>query len=232
MFKKTIIIPCFNEKKTILEVLSRVKKNLNIGDNIIIIDDGSTDGTKDLLKEIDGTDHNVKILFHNINLGKGAAIQSAMLEELNDIIIIQDADLEYNPQDYSGLVLPFLETEADVVYGSRFLGGSKYARIHFFWHFAANKMLTLFCNVFANLNLTDMETGYKAFKKNVIQKVKLEEKSFGIEPEITLKLAKKKFKFFEVPISYNGRSYEEGKKIRLKDAFIAVYCIIKYGLFK
>ena len=232
MFKKTIIIPCFNEKKTILEVLSRVKKNLNIGDNIIIIDDGSTDGTKDLLKEIDGTDHNVKILFHNINLGKGAAIQSAMLQELNDIIIIQDADLEYNPQDYSGLVLPFLETEADVVYGSRFLGGSKYVRIHFFWHFAANKMLTLFCNVFANLNLTDMETGYKAFKKNVIQKCKLEEKSFGIEPEITLKLAKKKFKFFEVPISYNGRSYEEGKKIRLKDAFIAVYCIIKYGLFK
>jgi glycosyltransferase involved in cell wall biosynthesis len=232
MFKKTIIIPCFNEKKTILELISRVKKNLNNEDNVIIIDDGSTDGTKDLLKEIDGKDYNIKILFHNINLGKGAAIQSAMLQELNDIIIIQDADLEYNPVDYSRLVLPFLETEADVVYGSRFMGGSKYVRIHFFWHFVANKMLTLFCNVFANLNLTDMETGYKAFKKKVIQKVKLEEKSFGIEPEITLKLAKKRFKFFEVPISYNGRSYEEGKKIRLKDAFIAVYCIIKYGVLK
>jgi glycosyltransferase involved in cell wall biosynthesis len=231
MFKKTIIIPCFNEKKTILELLRRVKNNLNNEDNIIIIDDGSTDGTKDLLKELDGIDHNIKILFHNKNLGKGAAIQSAMFQKLNDIIIIQDADLEYNPEDYSRLLLPFLETEADVVYGSRFLGGSKYVRIHFFWHFAANKMLTFFCNIFANLNLTDMETGYKAFKKNVIKELKLKEKSFGIEPEITLKLAKKKFKFFEVPISYNGRSYEEGKKIRLKDAFIAVYCIIRYGVF-
>ena len=231
MFKKTIIIPCFNEKKTILELLRRVKNNLNNEDNIIIIDDGSTDGTKDLLKELDGIDHNIKILFHNKNLGKGAAIQSAMFQKLNDIIIIQDADLEYNPEDYSRLLLPFLETEADVVYGSRFLGGSKYVRIHFFWHFAANKMLTFFCNIFANLNLTDMETGYKAFKKNVIKELKLKEKSFGIEPEITLKLAKKKFKFFEVAISYNGRSYEEGKKIRLKDAFIAVYCIIRYGVF-
>lgn len=231
MFKKTIIIPCFNEKKTILELLRRVKSNLIKDDNIIIIDDGSTDGTEHFLKSIEGVDNNIKVIFHDKNLGKGAAIQSAMLQKLNDIVIIQDADLEYNPEDYSRLLLPFFETEADVVYGSRFLGGSKYTRIHFFWHFAANKILTFLCNIFANLNLTDMETGYKAFKKNVIQELKLEEKSFGIEPEITLKLAKKKYKFFEVPISYNGRSYEDGKKIRFKDAFVAVYCIIKYGVF-
>ena len=136
--------------------------------------------------------------------------------------------MEYDPDDYKKIFLPFYETNADVVYGSRFLGGAKYYRLHFFWHLVANKILTLICNLVTNLNMTDMETGYKCFKKEAIMSIKLKEKSFGIEPEITVKLSKKKFKFFEVPISYNGRSYEEGKKIGLKDAFVAIFCIIKY----
>jgi len=230
--KKSIIIPCYNEKTTIEIILNKVLKNINEDDQIIIVDDKSTDGTIDILKKIKLEKSNISILFHDRNLGKGAAIQTALSQQLNELIIIQDADLEYDPRDYSKLILPFEETDADVVYGSRFLGGSKYVRIHFFWHYLANKILTFFCNAFANLNLTDMETGYKVFKKSAIDQINLKEKSFGIEPELTLKLAKKKFKFYEVPISYNGRSYSEGKKIGLKDAFVAFYCIIKYNFIR
>jgi glycosyltransferase involved in cell wall biosynthesis len=227
--KKTIIIPCFNEEKNIQKVIERVKKKINQEDNIIIVDDGSTDGTKEVLKKIDLK--NIKVILNEQNLGKGSALKTAFkqTELLNEIILIQDADLEYSPDDYEKLLLPFLETSADVVYGSRFLGGSKYQRIHFFWHFLANKILTFITNVFTNLNMTDMETGYKVFKKKALEGLVLKENSFGIEPEITIKLAKKKLKFYEVPISYAGRSYEEGKKIRLKDAFIALYCIVKYS---
>jgi len=225
--KKTIIIPCFNEIKTIKILLNRVKNNISSEDNIIIVDDGSTDGTTDFLKTIE--DKNIEIIFHKNNLGKGKAIQTALDKNLNDLIIIQDADLEYNPKDYNLLLRPFLETDADIVYGSRFIGTNDYVRVHLFWHYLANKILTFICNIFTNLNMSDMETGYKSFKKEAIKSITLYEKSFGIEPEITIKLAKKKFKFYEVPISYAGRSYEDGKKIGLKDAFIAIYCIFKYS---
>ncbi len=229
---KTIIIPSYNEKQTIDLVIKKVKDNISLDDNIVIADDGSTDGTVDKIKLYE-KDPQIECILSQKNEGKGSAIINALnnSKKLNDIILIQDADLEYDPEDYKKLFLPFYETNADVVYGSRFLGGAKYYRIHFFWHFIANKLLTMFCNFVTNLNMSDMETGYKCFKKDVIKSINLNEKSFGIEPEITVKLAKKKFKFFEVPVSYNGRSYEEGKKIHLKDAFIAIYCIIKYRFF-
>ena len=227
MITKTIIIPCFNEFKTIKLLLERVKKNISLEDNIIIVDDGSNDGTKEYLESI--SDENIDVKFHNINQGKGQAIQTALSGNLNEIVIIQDADLEYNPNDYKLLLKPFEETNADVVYGSRFIGTNDYVRVHLFWHYLANKILTFICNIFTNLNMSDMETGYKSFKKRAIQSIKLNEKSFGIEPEITIKLAKKKFKFYEVPISYAGRSYDEGKKIGIKDAVRAIYCIFRYS---
>ena len=225
----SIIIPCFNEVKTIKKVIYNILEMKFENLEIIIVDDGSTDGSYELLNEI-SKDENIILLSHKKNYGKGYAIRTALEKINNEIVIIQDADLEYNPKDYPALLLPFKETNADIVYGSRFLGSQKYTRIHFFWHFVANKLLTFVCNLLTNLNMTDMETGYKLFKKDVIKSIKIEEKSFGVEPEITLKLAKKKYKFFEVPISYNGRSYEEGKKIGLKDAFIALFCILKYKM--
>lgn len=226
--KISIIIPCYNEVKTIKQAIREVQ---NYKDNfleIIIIDDGSNDGTRDILKVLENED-NLKIIYKDNNQGKGSAIIEGLKYVTGDVIIIQDADLEYSPEDYKTLLLPFLETDADVVYGSRFLGGSKYVRLHFYFHFLANKFLTNFCNLFTNLNMTDMETGYKAFKTDVIKSIQLEENSFAIEPEITIKLAKRKYKFYEVAVSYRGRSYEEGKKITFKDAIYAFYVIIKYG---
>ena len=232
-FKLSVIVPCYNEKKTIEIILEKIIKSLVnykiLNYEIIIVDDFSNDGTKKILENIKNQEK-VNILFHNTNLGKGAAIQTAIQHITGDIIIIQDADLEYDPFDYDKLLLPFFETNADVVYGSRFLGGGKYVRIHFFWHYLANRILTFFCNLFMNLNLTDMETGYKVFKSSVLKNISLKEKTFSFEPEITIKLAKKKCKFYEVPITYNGRSYEDGKKIGLKDAFIALKAIILYSL--
>ena len=231
-FKLSIIIPCFNEKNTIEVILKKIKESLKyhkiIEYEIIIVDDFSNDGTTEVLKNLIDKEK-MKIYFHNINLGKGAAIHTALKNITGDITIIQDADLEYNPFDYNKLLVPFFETNADIVYGSRFLGGGKYVRIHFFWHYLANKILTFICNLCINLNLTDMETGYKVFKTTAIKNINLKEKSFSFEPEVTIKLAKKNYKFFEVPISYNGRSYEEGKKIGLKDAFIALKTIILYS---
>ncbi len=227
--KKSIIIPCYNEINNIAKVIDKVLSKIEEGDNIIIVDDGSSDGTAQYLANL--KNEKIKIILNSQNFGKGFALRTAFKnqENLKDLVLIQDADLEYNPDDYEKLLLPFYETNADIVYGSRFLGGSKYQRIHFFWHYLANKILTFITNIFTNLNMTDMETGYKVFKKSVLVNLNLKENSFGIEPEITIKLAKKKFKFYEVPVSYAGRSYEEGKKIRLKDAFIALYCIIKYS---
>ena len=230
--KISILIPCYNEENTISQVIIKVEKsllNLNIDYEIIVVDDHSSDDSSNKLIEFENQ-KKIKLFTHSQNFGKGAAIATGLKNISGEIILIQDADLEYDPDDYKKLILPFYEANADVVYGSRFLGGGKYVRIHFFWHYIANKILTLLCNMIANLNLTDMETGYKLFRYEKIKDLKIKEKSFGFEPEITIKLAKKKSKFFEVPISYNGRSYKEGKKIGLKDAFVAVYCIFKYAL--
>ena len=231
-FKLSIIIPCYNEKNTIKKVIERINQSLEyykiLRFEILIVDDLSNDGTKEILNNLTDQEK-IKIYFHNRNLGKGAAIHTALKYVNSDITIIQDADLEYDPFDYEKLLVPFFDANADVVYGSRFLGGGKYVRIHFFWHFLANKILTFICNLFVNLNLSDMETGYKAFKTSVLKSIELKEKTFSFEPEVTIKLAKKKYKFFEVPITYNGRSYEEGKKIGLKDAFIALKTIILYS---
>ena len=232
-FKFSIIIPCYNEKNTIKKILEKINQSLKnyeiVKNEIIIVDDNSNDGTRELLKDLTNN-KKIQIYFHDSNLGKGAAVHTALKYTSGDITIIQDADLEYDPFDYDKLLIPFFEANADIVYGSRFLGGGKYVRIHFFWHYLANKILTFICNLFINLNLTDMETGYKVFKTSALKSINLKEKSFAFEPEVTIKLAKKNYKFFEVPITYNGRSYEEGKKIGLKDAFIALKTIILYSL--
>jgi len=227
--KISIIIPYYNEKNTINLLLNKIQEFKKYPVEIIIINDGSDDGSREFLEKLDK--ENIKIIHHNKNYGKGRAIRTGFDNATGEIFLIQDADLEYSPEDYKILLRPFEEVDADVVYGSRFIGGNGYVRLHYYYHYLANKILTNMCNIFTNLNMTDMETGFKVFKKNAIKSIDLKENSFGIEPEITIKLAKQKFKFFEVGISYRGRSYAEGKKITLKDAFIAIYCIIKYRFF-
>jgi glycosyltransferase involved in cell wall biosynthesis len=232
-FKLSIVIPCYNEIHTIEKIINKIEKSLNTykyeNFEIIVVDDFSTDGTREKLNQI-SENKNINIFLHSENQGKGAAVKSAIKLAKGDLIIIQDADLEYDPYDYDRLLTPFFETDADVVYGSRFIGGGKYVRIHFFWHYLANKIITFICNLFTNLNLTDVETGYKVFRSSSIKNINLIEKSFSFEPEVTIKLAKKKYKFFEVPISYNGRSYDQGKKIQFKDAFIALKAILIYSI--
>tara|TARA_B100000780_G_scaffold203701_1_gene144583 strand:+ start:1550 stop:2260 length:711 start_codon:yes stop_codon:yes gene_type:complete len=232
--KISIIIPIFNEELTILKVLKKIKEvqdNIQGDFEILVVNDGSTDDTNKILKE----NKNLydKLINININLGKGNAINEGFKSSTGDIIIIQDADLEYNPEEYQKLLTPFQKYNADVVFGSRFRS-SEINRVLFFWHSIANKFITLTSNVFSDLNLTDVETGYKVFKKDIIKKINIEEKRFGFEIEITHKIAnlKPKPKIFEVGISYNGRTYEEGKKIGIKDAFRAMYCIIKFGFIK
>lgn len=228
--KLSIVIPCYNEERTLSIIVKRILEFKDLEKEIIIVDDCSTDNSKQIIKELEHLNAEIRAIFLEKNQGKGSALKKGFEEVNGDIILIQDADLEYDPKDYSALIKPFKNTDADVVYGSRFMGG-EYVRLHFFWHFVANKLLTFVTNIVTNLNMTDMETGYKLFKKSVIQSVNIKEKSFGVEPEITVKLAKKKYVFYEVPISYQGRSYEEGKKITLKDAFLAFYCIFKYRFF-
>jgi glycosyltransferase involved in cell wall biosynthesis len=227
--KVSIVIPVYNEKTTIKEILRRVKAvKLGLAREIVIVDDCSNDGTSDILKRL-AKQPSLKIVFHDKNRGKGAALRTGFSRASGDIILIQDADLEYDPREYPRLLEPILEGRADVVYGSRFLSGPH--RVFFFWHYVGNKLLTTFSNIVSNLNLTDMETCYKVFKREVLQKIRLRSERFGFEPEITIKLAKLRCRIYEVPISYAGRDYSEGKKIGWKDGLAAVYHIIRFGLF-
>ena len=223
----SVVIPVYNEAKTIKEIIRRVQ-SVNLSKEIIVVDDTSTDGTReilDTLKEEEG----LTIIFHQSNQGKGAALRTAFKQVKGSIVIIQDADLEYDPQEYGKLIRPIIEGKADVVYGSRFLGGPH--RVLFFWHYLGNKMITLLSNMLTNLNLTDMETCYKVFRAPLLEKFTIESNRFGVEPEITAKLAKLKCKIYEVDISYSGRDYSEGKKINWKDGIAAFYWILKYNLW-
>ena len=223
----SVIVPAFNEQETILSTLNKVLKQDSVG-QIIIVNDGSTDATSHVLKSIE--DPRIQIIHHEINSGKGSAIMSALPELKFPITVIQDADLEYDPTEFQKLIQPILTNKADVVFGSRFLGFEE-RRVLYFWHFVANKFLTFLSNAFTNLNLSDMETCYKVVKTEYFKKLTLKERRFGVEPEITAKLSKMKLRFFEVPINYYGRTYEEGKKIRAKDGLRAIYCIVRYNLF-
>jgi glycosyltransferase involved in cell wall biosynthesis len=224
----SVIIPVYNEERTVAEIVARVQA-VDLQTEIIIVDDGSTDGTSAQLKTIDSTFDNVRILEHKKNYGKGAALRTGLAAASGEVMIIQDADLEYDPRDYETLLVPILDGRADVVYGSRFLGGPQ--RVLFFWHYVGNKLITLLCDALSNLNLTDMETGYKVFKKEVLADMTLRSNRFGFEPEFTMKIAKKGFRIYEVPISYSGRTYEEGKKISWLDGISAIFTILWFRFF-
>jgi len=228
-FKLSVVIPVYNEKQWIGELVKRVKA-VPVPKEIIIVDDCSTDGTREILQQLDSD--GLRVFFQPKNQGKGAALREGIKHASGDVIIVQDADLEYDPAEYPRLLQPIIENQADVVYGSRFSGESH--RVLYFWHFVANKVLTTLSNMFTNLNLTDMETCYKVFRREVLQGIRIKSNRFGFEPEITAKIAKRRnpaWRIYEVPISYSGRTYEEGKKIGLKDAITAFFCIIRFWLF-
>ena len=227
-YKLSIIIPCYNEINTIEELIERVQASSVESKEIIIIDDFSTDGTREFLNTLE--DDSIKLIFNTQNLGKGAAISKGIQFATGDISIIQDADLEYDPNEYEQIIMPIVLNKADVVFGSRFQGAQPH-RVVYFWHRVGNGLLTLLSNILTDLNLTDMETCYKAFRTEILKSIEIKEKRFGFEPEITAKVAKMKIRIYEVGISYYGRTYEEGKKIGWKDGFRAIWCIIKYNLF-
>jgi glycosyltransferase involved in cell wall biosynthesis len=222
--KLTVLIPAYNEKNTIREIIRRVQ-SMQAADEILIVDDGSTDGTRDILNELNGKDQ-VRVIFHERNQGKGAAVRTGIQNATGEVMLIQDADLEYDPRDYPVLLKPIEEGIAQVVYGSRFMGGPR--RPVLFWNMVANKILTLTTNILYNNILTDMETGYKVFRREVVQGMPLHARGFEFEPEFTAKILKKKVRVFEVPISFNPRDYNEGKKIKMSDAFVAMWTLFKY----
>jgi len=234
--KLSVLIPAYNEVNTLEEAIRRVR-GVRLPKEIIVVDDGSTDGTRELLMRLAGEAkpapdplNDLKVLFQPKNQGKGAAVRSALSHVTGDIVVIQDADLEYDPRDYMRLLEPILSGQADVVYGTRFYGGGPH-RVLFFWHYLGNQLLTFVSNVLTNLNLTDMEVGYKVFKSEVLKNINLKSDRFGFEPEITMKVAKKKCRVYEVPISYHGRTYAEGKKITWKDGIATFYTLIRYWLW-
>jgi glycosyltransferase involved in cell wall biosynthesis len=226
--KLSIVIPVYNEIATIAAIIQQVKA-VDIDKEIIIVDDYSTDGTREKLPEL--ADAGTRIFYHDRNLGKGAALRTGFAHAVGDLVTVQDADLEYDPQQFVKLIQPIVDGKADVVYGSRFVTGD-YRRVLYFWHMLGNKFLTLLSNMLTNLNLTDMETCYKVFRKEVLDKISIEENRFGFEPEITAKISKLNIRIYEVGISYAGRTYHEGKKIGWKDGFSALRCVIKYNLFR
>ena len=231
MFDLTVVIPCYNEETTIQEILKLVQIALNDKEyEIILVDDASTDNTSQIIKDLSLNEDTIVVITHELNLGKGAALRSGFNACSGDVVIIQDADLEYDPSEYGKLLKPIQDGKADVVYGSRFKSGDA-GRVLYYWHRVGNLFLTLFSNMFTNLNLTDMETCYKVFKKEILENISIEEDRFGFEPEITAKIAKlrPRIRIFEVGISYYGRTYEEGKKITWKDGIKAIYAIIKYN---
>ena len=230
--KISIVIPCFNEISTIETVLEKVSAiSLEAEKEIIVVDDFSTDGTREHLKSLEKKDDSIKFVYHDENSGKGVALRSGFEIASGDVIIIQDADLEYNPDEYPKLLQPIIDGKADVVYGSRFIGGESH-RVLYFWHSIGNKFLTFFSNIFTNLNLSDMEVCYKVFKRKLLEEIELKENRFGFEPEFTAKISRLNCRIYEVGISYSGRTYAEGKKISWKDGCRALYVILKYGLFR
>jgi glycosyltransferase involved in cell wall biosynthesis len=228
--KLSIIIPCYNEKNTIRDIVDAVRNAPYPDKEIIVVDDCSSDGTRDVLRETIAPLVS-RILYHDVNKGKGAALRTGIAAATGHVVVIQDADMEYNPAEYPNLVEPILSDRADVVFGSRFLGGQP-RRVLYFWHRVGNGLLTLLSNMFTNLNLTDMETCYKVFRREIIQAITIEEDRFGFEPEVTAKISKLRCRVYEVGISYYGRTYEEGKKIGWRDGIRALYCIVKYNLFR
>jgi glycosyltransferase involved in cell wall biosynthesis len=227
-FKLSVVIPVYNEKQWVRELVRRVQA-VPIPKEIILVDDCSTDGTRDILRELESDE--IHVIYQPKNQGKGAALREGFRHVRGDVVVVQDADLEYNPAEYPRLIQPILENQADVVFGSRFIGDNH--RVLYFWHYVANLGLTMLSNMFTNLNLTDMETCYKVFRREVLADIRLKSNRFGFEPEVTAKVARRRkpaWRIYEVPISYSGRTYEEGKKIGLKDAFQALYCIVRYWL--